>query len=609
MSLPALAQGGEWGSRGISRRFAVLGDTVFAADGRGITTYDVSTPASPRVIDFDTTGNETSDLAIVSGSPAHVVAATTRGLDWYRVDGNSLAGPVAMTEGRGSVTRVAANSHLAAAVIGENVLVYELNAPDADLVAQYAYRSNKVLAVAFVGDVLFVSVDREGTYVYDVPDFDYATKLNVAPIAFALSGNTLWGAAPDTGLTAINVQTPTAAEVIGSAGSGEYVLDGVAALGTRIFTFERGNLIRVFDATDPTKPTLVMTKSEWVNVLAASVDRLFLAGAIIDSEKLSSETGKPLRVFDANTLALLGERSDYAGPVSGVWTDGSLAYVIDPPYLRVMDVSKSAQPRVLSSIAVPQIQDQIRVKNGLAVIYGRTLVNLLDVSDPLHPRHIGSWNTQGHPESFAAIARDTFLEANPHSGFHVVDYSNPSAPVQVGGRKWHYYSIAAGDDAAYLLLYGVFLTVQIANGNTVIDKTKYQIVADQLDVVPPNSSAPYALVLRTQDGIGVYSLAERFVPQQTAFIPAQTPGLMATGDDDAYVTMGGILHRLNVAAPAALVATDMKVLSPMQISVAGEKVVIADRYSLRVYGPDTDSPELPPPPPPPIKPSKRRSVG
>jgi hypothetical protein len=37
---------------------------------------------------------------------------------------------------------------------------------------------------------------------------------------------------------------------------------------------------------------------------------------------------------------------------------------------------------------------------------------------------------------------------------------------------------------------------------------------------------------------------------------------------------------------------------PMQMSVAGEKIVVADRYSVRVYGPNTA--------PPPSLPTRRR---
>ncbi len=600
---PSMARAGEWGSRGASRRFAVLGDVVFAADGRGVTTYDVSDPANIRAADFDTSGNETADLALVGNT--HVVAATNRGLDWYRADGASLGGPVAVTETGGAVTRVAASSHLVAAVMGQNVSVFDLQQETVRLVAAYGFRSG-VLAVAFVDDVLFVSIDREGTYVYEVPASEATTSLRETPAAFAQSGDTLWGASRDTGLTGIDVENPAAPLVIGSIGSGEYFLDGVAATGTRVFGFEQNHHLRVFDVSDATKPTLVTTLDEWVNVVAASEGRLFFAGAIIDADKMSSETGKPLRVLDAMTLALLGERTDLAGPVSGVWTDGSLALVVDPPFLRVIDVSTTEHPRELSAMLVPGIQDHIRVKNGLAVVYGRTAVNLLDVSEPLRPRHLGTWNTLGHPRSTAALARDTFVEANPHSGFHIVDYSNPAAPVQIGGRKWHYHDVAAGDDAAYLLEQGIFITLQIANGRDAVERKKFSLIADQLDTVPPNSPDPHTLVVRTPEGLRIYSLADRFAPQQTGFVPLDRPGLMGTGDVDAYIALDGMLHRLVVAAPAAPIATGMKVVSPMQLSVAGEKVVIADRYSLRVYGPDTPSP-IPPPLPPPVT-SKRRSV-
>jgi hypothetical protein len=600
VSLSAFA--GEWGSRGISRRFAIEGDLVFAADGRGVTTYDVSDPANIRQVDFDTTGEETHDLAVLPGTPAHVAVATRRGIDWYRIDGASLTGPVERTEGRGVVTRIAAGALFVAAVSGQNVTLHRLQGDEAHYVTQYDFR-NPVLAVTVIGSALYVSVDREGTYVYDVPSAEWSAKLLEAPVAFARSGNTLWAASRDTGLTAYDVEDASAPQVISNTGGGEYFLDGIAVAGTRVFAFEKNNRLRVFDGADPSKPALVSTLEEWTNVIAASGNRVYFAGAIIDAEKKSSETGKPLRVLDATTLALLGDFTALAGPVSGVWTNGSVAYVVDPPYLRVIDVSKTDAPRELSSLLVPNIQDRIRVKNGLAVLYGRAAVNLIDVTAPLQPRLLATWNTQGHPPSEAAIAGTTFVEANEHSGFHIVDYTNYPAPVQIGGRKWHYHSIAAGDDAVYLLMFDIFLTVQIANGKDAVDKTKYSIIADQVDIVPPNAPNPYALVVRTPAGIRVYSLADRFDPQQTAFLPMYRPGLMGTGDGVAYFDIDGVLHRLDVDAPSGLIATDMKTMSPMQISVAGEKIVIADRFSLRVYGPDTESPVTEPPPR-----VKRRSV-
>ncbi|HET8797902.1 MAG TPA: hypothetical protein VFO89_09445, partial [Thermoanaerobaculia bacterium] len=560
-------------------------------------------PAKIRQIDYDTTANETSDLALIPGTPAHVVVATTRGLDWYRVDGETIDGLVAVTETSAPVSRVAANERWVAAAIGQEVIVYESRPSAATRITEYAFR-NRVLALAFVSDVLYISVDREGTYVYEVPSAEWAAKLLPAPVSFARAGSVLWGASRDTGLTAIDVTAPAAPSILSHTGGGELFLDGVAAAGTRVFAFERDNRVQVFEAADPSSPSRIATLEEWTNVIAASGERVFLAGAVIDGEKLSSETGKPLRIFDARTLALLGEATDLAGPVSGVWTDGSLAYVVDRPYLRVLDVSKASEPRELASLLVPDIQDRIRVKNGLAVLYGRTHVILIDVSSPLRPRFLSAWDAQGHPPSTAMILSPGLIaEANLHSGFHVIDHRNYPQPVQIGGRIWHYLDAAASDDAAYLMLYGVLLTVEIRDqGRTVIDRKKYSILADQVDIVPPNASSPHALVARTPDGVRVYSLADRYAPMQTAFLPIARPGTMGTGDDDAYIAIDGILHRLKVATPSMLTPTAMKVMSPLQISVAGARVVVADRYSVRVFGPDTPSPV------PPLK-RKRRAAG
>src|SRR5438128_10087045 len=57
------AQSGEWGSRGISHRFVVLGQRGFDADGRGVTLYDVS-QAHVRQLIFAATGADSVDLQL-----------------------------------------------------------------------------------------------------------------------------------------------------------------------------------------------------------------------------------------------------------------------------------------------------------------------------------------------------------------------------------------------------------------------------------------------------------------------------------------------------------------------------------------------------------------
>ena len=250
---------------------------------------------------------------------------------------------------------------------------------------------------------------------------------------------------------------------------------------------------------------------------------------------------------------------------------------------------------------MPDIKDFIRVRNGLAINYGRVWVHLLDVSSPRRPKLITSWHTQGHAPSDAAILRDTFVEANNHSGLHVVDYSNPAQPVQISGRIFHYLDVAAGDDAIYTIQQATFLTIDLTDRNRVVDRTVHSGQFFQIDTLPPNSPNPHHVVMRSGQGLFVYSLTpDRFAPRLVATVPMSSPGLFGTNDSSVFVTKNGLLHRLDIANPAGFTATGLAVTSPMQISIAGEKIVVADRYRLRVYGPDTE--------PPPAEPVRRRAV-
>jgi hypothetical protein len=261
---------------------------------------------------------------------------------------------------------------------------------------------------------------------------------------------------------------------------------------------------------------------------------------------------------------------------------------------------------------VPNLQDRIRVKNGRAVIYGRAYVNFLDVTSPLRPRYLGTWDVQGHPPSVAAILRDRVIEANEHSGMHVVDFSDPSRPVQIGGRKWHYHDIAATDDSAYALQADIMVVVGIEGERTIVDRDHVGVRHAQVDTSPPNASQPPLLLSRGEEGLRLYSIAgeERFTPRPLEFFPMTGLDRFATGDGFAYIAKDGRLHFIDLTTSIRLQETEWRVTSPMQMSVAsnsvagnsvaGNKVVVADRYAVRVYGPDTASP----PPPP----AKRRSA-
>ena len=580
------AHAGVWGERGISQRFVANGDLVYAADGRGVAVYDVADPAHIRRIDVESSADDTTDLALFGATD--LVSATTHGIDRFTVAGDGTLTRVSSTEQTGGVAHIAANANYVAAANDQQLYFYQRSANGLDMV-RHVNTGDAVRALVFAGNRLYAAVARGAVLVYEPPSEAPVQQLPVRADSLAYSGTTVWAGSYDKALTAIDVRNASNSRVAGNAGSPTVHLLSIAASGTRIVGFEAPNTIRVFDGTDVDHPALVATFNDWVDALAASGDRIFVSGPAIDSEGLRYETGTPLRVYVNNQLA--GQFNDLQGPVSGVWTDGSLAYVVDPPYLRVLDVSKTDMPRELSHVLLPDTQERIRVKDGLAVVYGRTKVHLIDVSDPLNPKYLSTWNTQGHYPSDAVPDKNvTFIEANEHSGMHIVDWTDPTFPYQVGGRKWHYRSMTASADAIYALEASFFVVLEISDRTKIIDHQYNSMTYLQVDIAPPGADYPQYLVMRGPVGVRVYSLEDRYAPRLRADLNVEDAGVLGTGDGVAYVTRSGSLYELNLANPTGMTDTGMRVSAPQQISVAGEKIVVADRYAVRVFGPDTASP-------------------
>jgi hypothetical protein len=583
---------GSWGSRGSSRQFLVSGDRLYAAEGRGVAVYDISDPAHPLRIDVELSDDETVDLALFGDE---LVTATAGGVERFRIGGDGTLERLTGSSTTGATTRVAAGGAYALASRAREMWLLEKNG-EALETAGTLHFSHDVSALAVVGGYAYVAVDSEATYVYSLPDLERVFVLGGSATGFALQGTTLWLVQPASGLAKIDVSNPAAPVLRSRTAVGVAFPLDVAAAGSHVYAFEPPDKVHLYDTSG--EPRLVSTIREWATVIGGTASHVFVSGVSLDDEKLTRETGSPVRVFDATDLAaphLAGEFVDRAGPVSGVWTDGSVAYVVDPPYLRVLDVSRTEAPFEVVALEIPNIQDHIRVKNGLAILYGRAFVNMLDVSRPLSPRYLGTWDAEGHPPGAAAIADGRFVEANEHSGLHLMDYANPSNPLMVGWRKWHYHDVAASDDAIYALQRGGYLMLEIVDRTAVVDRGGFNLFGEQLDIAPANAARPAHLLVRQPDGLRIYSLREdRYSPKETAFVAVDEPGLFGTGDGLAWVTWQGMLQLLELDHPErGLTPSSMRVTAPMQISVAGEKVVVADRYSVRVYGPDTPSPGTP----------------
>ena len=579
--------GGEWGSRGITKRFVARGGKVFAADGRGIAVYDVSRSPVSRMAVADTTA-ESSDLAFLSDR--EIAVATRNGIERYDSDLNRIA---RYSDVNASI--VASNGRLLAGVTPTGITIWE---NDTMNVIKRVAPMQPASALAWHGDTLLVAIPAVGVDFITGDNEDFVAE-NARDIA--VIGDTLTIAAGVNGIAIYDLAGPKPA-FVARVDSGERNFARIAVSNSRLFAAELPDTISVYDITGGS-PALMTRFREPVQAMAAAATRLFVSGTLFDAFGLPTETGAPIRVFEGASLA--GEFRDLAGPVSGVATDGTLAYVVDPPYFRVIDVSATAVPRELASMLIDGIGDRVKVRNGIALIFGRGDVQLVDINNPYSPRLISVYHAQGGPPSTAGFGRNALLEGNPYSGFHVVDFTSFAEPRQIGGIKGHYFDVAAdGGDVAYVSLQAIdLITIDVADPNNPRSVKSATIGPVLADVVPATENHPKLLVIQTQSGIRIYNLSDPRNPIEMSNTPMAAIGTIAADGDIAYIASAGLVQTMDLTSPSrpAIAPAAIQPFAPMQMAAARGKLVIADRYALRVFGPDT-------PPPPTQPPTRRRAA-
>jgi hypothetical protein len=584
LSAPLFAQSGVWGSRGISHAFLVRDNLVYDVDGRGVSVYDVSNPAAIRRVAVAEEEAESLDGAFLPGGDLLVL--TRQGVDRYQTDATGRLALLARYPAHG-FAHLRANAAWVVTASANGVSVWQLGSDGLTQIRQLSFAKH-VNAIALAGDALYVAVDQVGIQVVDASGERETSVLAENAQDLAVAGDKLTVAGGVNGLLVADIADPFAPLVVRRSGAGEMNLAHVAVAGTRIFGSDAPSTIRIFGDSGE-----IARIDDPVQALAADGTRLFVSGTNFDRFGLATETGAPLRVYDVSVPAaprLAGEFRDLAGPVSGAATDGTLAYIVDRPFFRVIDVSTTSAPREIASLAIDNIEDSVKLLGKQVILYGRGDVDLVDVSNPYRPRLVKVFHSFGRPPSNAAFARDTIVEANPWSGFHVVDFVSFPEPGQIGGIKGHYYEVVGnGGDVAYIA--GEAEAIGVVDLRDPRNPTVVKILhvgVRQAFIAGDN------LVVRSADGLHVYSLANPFDPIETSFVPMTDAGVAGPSGDAALVWLDDALVRVDLATRETA-PSGFTVLAPMQIDGTGGKSVVADRYGLRVFGPNS----APPPPPPP----------
>ena len=583
------AQSGSWGSRGISRQFVISGHFLVAADGRGAAVYDIAN-GTPRRVSVAQSDEES--LGVASIGTNEVALLTRAGIGRYLLNADGSLAEEFFLPQRGFSIIAGDGEHAAA---GDSMGVTIFAPTDAGLepVGRIAVMG-AINALAMRNGVVYVAVDRAGISSYSLSGSALSViAVNARDLAF--SGDTLYAAGGSDGLLAIDASDPSALRVVSRTDSGEINFSKVAASETRVYAVNGWHDIHVYSAGLNPEPQTII--DEPADTLAAAGDRLFVSGSYIDQWGSSSYTGTQVRAFDTTTaVRVLGNASELAGPVSGVATDGTLAYVLDLPYFRVIDVSTTSTPKEIGTLPLSILADRVKVQSTKVVLYGRGDVDIIDVKNPYVPRLIGTYHSGGRPPSTAAFAGENIIEGNPASGFHVVDFTHFAEPSYIAGIKGHYWEVIGHEESAYIFDQTFVRIVDLATRGEANIVKNIAIGVVEADFAPATGNHPDLLIIHGLDGLHLFSVADRLNPTELGFIALPQNGIIGAAGDKVWFATPGSLQTIDISDPAhPRIADDTpSVVAPMQLAAANGKVVVADKYSLRVFGPDTAPPAAPP---------------
>jgi hypothetical protein len=220
----------------------------------------------------------------------------------------------------------------------------------------------------------------------------------------------------------------------------------LALKGAHAFVANYRDGLQVIDISDPTHPALVGsadTPGYAVNVRIAG-ELAYVADA--SGGVRIFDIGDPVRPSEIGVC-------DTPGQSHSLLIAGELAYVADGlAGLTICDVSDPSQPKVLSSVATPPEAPEAPTTSAYGyrkesaprgtlnriALHGSTLFGsagdygfrVFDVSDPMQPREIGSFDAGDFTTGVRVVGPHAYVAAG-HEGLYVLDVSEPARPTAV----------------------------------------------------------------------------------------------------------------------------------------------------------------------------------
>jgi hypothetical protein len=349
----------------MSRSLAVSG--IFGAE-----VLDVSSPGAAKV-----TGVLDDGVFDFQGNPVWVgdlVYQTERRAGWAVYSAVPVGGqlPRGRLDTKGTVgttfDQVVSGNHLYTAQQGDfsGVLIYDVSSSPPVLVGSYSETGQDPLALALVGNFLFVGT-AEGLFALDVSTPAAPTKvvtLTIPTSAMAVSGNFLFAGTTDHRLLVFNVSNPSAPSQIAQVSLPDFPVT-MRTAGSLLFIADNTAGLLTFGISIPSNPMLLSQFQPSSAIEDAAIDGNLALLAAADGGLVIADVSNPAKPLLVSQVRLdtLTCFSDCYGPagISVAIHDG-LAYLgtANTVYERALafDYRTPTHPRLVSTASYGGAVDQ-----------------------------------------------------------------------------------------------------------------------------------------------------------------------------------------------------------------------------------------------------------
>lgn len=499
-----------------------------AAGGEGVIVLDVSSPFVPIFKDSHTTAGFAFDVTtdIVDGIDYLYVADGSAGLEMYRLLFGFAITPRLTTNTPGnarSVEVVDDIAYVADWTSGLQIIDLKVDRNDPEIVGSFN-TSGLAVDVKVAGGTAYVADEEDGVQVVDVRVPASPVGLGVVGVPFGalaldVVGADVFVAAGGFGVLAFdtaeldglvssslldlyawgdsNVYNPEHTVVVGDiayvsrnglhlfdVSSGSPVLLNTFGLGTDTTSvFVKGGTAYLTGSTglriiDVRVPMSLVELGSYPT--AETAGDVFVDGNVGDGIFAYIANGslgmQVVDVTDSGSPMLVG---NYAGTsVSKVEIAdtgfGKVAYIIDGFDFVILSVADQTQPLPFGSYSTGRVTQDVLVDDGIAYVvsgsdFDRGRMDIVDVSLPLNPAMVSSFETNGLHQAFSTSYElnkvgSTLYISDPVTGITMYDVTDPTSPRFTGmyNKEEYMMSLTVQDDIGYLRTDGMFMMLDMS---------------------------------------------------------------------------------------------------------------------------------------------------